>query len=385
MFIVVDEPAADSVVTASGFVTRGWLWLDAAHADIAAVEVLAGDSLVGETSRLCTRPDVAIHLGVPAGIPMGFHILTRATPARAVLPSFDIHLRARFRDGTHTHILANVQVKPAPANEDPLGALWARLSPNARGLEIGAHANAVPGVMPFYTDTVAAFDGIMGRADFLADASALPLVDNSLDYVCSSHVLEHLPDPLGALHEWHRVLQPGGLLYLVVPDKRLMFDAPRPLTSVAHLLGDFFHARTAADSAEHIDEFVFQTDWEKLHPEWPSEIHAQRRTAAARDYREALKAGKPIDIHFHTFTSDSLQTLLDVAGLTAGRAPKFKIIARAERFPRERGDGFGFLLQKLNSPERERERERDDNRAHTRTYSDPIVAAGLPSYPQTAA
>ena len=44
----------------------------------------------------------------------------------------------------------------------------------------------------------------------IAEAVALPLPDDTLDYLISSHVLEHLPDPISALHEWHRVLRPGG-------------------------------------------------------------------------------------------------------------------------------------------------------------------------------
>jgi SAM-dependent methyltransferase len=372
MFIAVDEPIAGAAVTASGFAVRGWLWLDAAHADLAAVEVFSCNTVVGETSRLYPRPDVAAHLGLPAEIGIGFHVTARAD-ALADQPSFAMEVRARFRDGTCTHVLARVQLTATPAEADPLRDLRSRLAANACGLEIGAHAQAVPGVTPFYTDAVAAFAGTAGRADFLADASALPLADDSLDYLCSSHVLEHLPDPLGALHEWHRVLRPGGWLYLVVPDKRLTFDAPRPLTSVRHLLADFLHARTATGSAEHIDEFVFQTNWEKLHPEWPVEERAQRQTAAARAYREALRAAKSIDIHFHTFTPESLQLTLVAARLLGGSSSAFEISSRAERFPPARGDGFGLLLRK-NSRERERERERETVDTFRLAHEDRAIA-----------
>ena len=39
----------------------------------------------------------------------------------------------------------------------------------------------------------------------------------SLDYVFSSHCLEHLEKPRKALKEWIRVLRPGGILYLYFP------------------------------------------------------------------------------------------------------------------------------------------------------------------------
>jgi ubiquinone/menaquinone biosynthesis C-methylase UbiE len=43
-----------------------------------------------------------------------------------------------------------------------------------------------------------------------ADAGRLPLADGSVDLVVSRGVLHHLPDVIGALVEWRRVLRPGG-------------------------------------------------------------------------------------------------------------------------------------------------------------------------------
>ena len=50
--------------------------------------------------------------------------------------------------------------------------------------------------------------------DVLGDLMAVPLRDGSFDLVMSISVLEHMPDPVGALVELARVLRPGGLLYL---------------------------------------------------------------------------------------------------------------------------------------------------------------------------
>lgn len=48
----------------------------------------------------------------------------------------------------------------------------------------------------------------------------LPLADESASLVYSSHFLEHVPRDLvpGLLRDWSRVLQPGGIVRLVVPD-----------------------------------------------------------------------------------------------------------------------------------------------------------------------
>jgi len=43
--------------------------------------------------------------------------------------------------------------------------------------------------------------------------------DGQFDYVYSSHFLEHLDEPVEALHEWYRILKPGGHLILYLPHK----------------------------------------------------------------------------------------------------------------------------------------------------------------------
>ena len=59
------------------------------------------------------------------------------------------------------------------------------------------------------------------RVDFRrADAERLPFDDASFDLVVERHVLWTLPDPLGALAEWGRVLRSGGRLVLIEGDWR---------------------------------------------------------------------------------------------------------------------------------------------------------------------
>lgn len=54
-------------------------------------------------------------------------------------------------------------------------------------------------------------------ADIVADIHTMPLEDNSIGGFFCIAVLEHVRNPFQAIKEIHRVLQPGGLLYLYVP------------------------------------------------------------------------------------------------------------------------------------------------------------------------
>jgi len=61
--------------------------------------------------------------------------------------------------------------------------------------------------------------------DVIAGIERLKLKSNSVSTIYSSHVFEHIPKAKaqGTLAEWHRVLKPGGRLYLCVPDLEILF------------------------------------------------------------------------------------------------------------------------------------------------------------------
>jgi len=51
----------------------------------------------------------------------------------------------------------------------------------------------------------------------------LPFDDNTFDFVISSDVIEHTPDPLAAVKELIRVLKPGGKICITVPNRTFWF------------------------------------------------------------------------------------------------------------------------------------------------------------------
>lgn len=75
--------------------------------------------------------------------------------------------------------------------------------------------------------------------DIVDDGARLEqFADSSLDFVVANHMLEHVEDPIAAVEHQLRVLRPGGILFLSLPDARYTFDAPRARTTVEHLLRD---------------------------------------------------------------------------------------------------------------------------------------------------
>lgn len=64
-----------------------------------------------------------------------------------------------------------------------------------------------------------------GDAQFMAGVA-----DDSVDFVHSSHCLEHLPDPLLALRHWLRITRPGGYVIVTVPDEDLYEQGQFPST-----------------------------------------------------------------------------------------------------------------------------------------------------------
>jgi len=74
----------------------------------------------------------------------------------------------------------------------------------------------------------------------ICEAAELQSVeDSAYECVLGSHCLEHVANPLRALGAWKRVLQPDGILLLVLPHKDGTFDRKRPTTSLAHMIEDY--------------------------------------------------------------------------------------------------------------------------------------------------
>ncbi len=96
------------------------------------------------------------------------------------------------------------------------------------------------------------------KPDVVADLNSDRLrgvPDASQDFVICSHVLEHLADPIGLLEDVHRVLRPGGVALIVLPDRRRTYDRFRAGTTLSHLVAEHDAGVTEVDD-EHVLDFL---------------------------------------------------------------------------------------------------------------------------------
>ncbi len=135
------------------------------------------------------------------------------------------------------------------------------------GIEIGGSAHNpfnIPGCRYVdYTDDMTTtfkqsereLAGAPLTVDVVADGDKLPFPNDSLDYVLTSHVIEHFWDPIAAINEWLRVLRPGGIIFMIVPHKERTFDSERARTPLRELLerhtGNLLMAPDADPHAHH--------------------------------------------------------------------------------------------------------------------------------------
>lgn len=117
-----------------------------------------------------------------------------------------------------------------------------------QGIELGAAAHNPFGLegsiniapcddSAIYEAAQIAMCGAYAEIDICAEAHSLPIEAGSQDYIISSHVVEHLPNPIASFLEWNRVLKLGGIVAMIVPVRGAHPpDAERPIVTVAELV-----------------------------------------------------------------------------------------------------------------------------------------------------
>lgn len=176
------------------------------------------------------------------------------------------------------------------------------------GVEIGALHSPLevpPGLEVRYVDRMPASqlrqqypelsESNLVEVDIVDDGETLVSVsDSSLDFVIANHMIEHCQNPIFTIENWLRVLKPGGVLYMAVPDKRYTFDCDRPVTSLEHLIQDYTEGAEWSMNS-HFEEWVHLVG--KI-PE--TDVAAHAKSLIDLNY----------SIHFHVWTQVEFLELL---------------------------------------------------------------------------
>jgi SAM-dependent methyltransferase len=120
------------------------------------------------------------------------------------------------------------------------------------------------------------------------------VADASVDFVIANHMIEHTEDPIGTLKNHLRVLRPGGVIYMAVPDRRFTFDRDRQVTPLSHLRRDHVEGSGWSRRA-HYEEWARFVDQVP-----PDEVESRADDLERRNY----------SIHFHVWTPGAFVELL---------------------------------------------------------------------------
>jgi SAM-dependent methyltransferase len=234
--------------------------------------------------------------------------------------------------------------------------LVALVDPDAEVLELGPGWSPVfRGPKVRYLDVLTT-EGLKARAvEHGAEESLCPeihyvnglnAIDRQFDVLFSSHNIEHQPDLVRHLSEAARVLRPGGVYMMLIPDKRYCFDHFLPETTIAEVLEAFMERRTR-HAARHVIEHIALTahnhpseHWAGVHGQSPFEGAAPRLKAALDKLQNA--GDSYIDVHAWKFTPSSFRRIFADLG-ALGLAP-FEVV-RVYETPAGRNE-FGVVLRK---------------------------------------
>lgn len=281
--------------------TRSWLRYHR-YRFITAVARRVGDDVIA--AHLSSRPDVAAVFD---------DLQAKAPQARVVDPSVAVCEHREWR----THFAGRLQ---------------------GHGVELGPLNRPLPvppGVRVSYVDRAdqatlqREFPKIahhIPRVDILDDAETLATVaPASFDFLVAAHVIEHMRNPIGALVNWARVVRDGGLIYLIVPDKRRTFDERRVRTTLEHLVLDYRQPSAERDVEHYLD--------------YATLVHHQQGDAAIAEAERLRDTG--FSIHFHVFLPEDVVRLVQWIG---GHAAPLSIVEGPALSPA--ADEFHILLRK---------------------------------------
>jgi len=83
------------------------------------------------------------------------------------------------------------------------------------------------------------------------------VIGRTFDLIIANHVAEHVKGFVAWLQMLRRLLNEGGLLFLVLPDKRYSFDRFRPDTPLSHLLYEYLSPESGGEALHSLETAMY--------------------------------------------------------------------------------------------------------------------------------
>jgi len=191
------------------------------------------------------------------------------------------------------------------------------IAPKAEGFDVHVidHLDA-PGLREKYAGHPVDLSQIE-EVDFVWRGEPLPdLVGGRAryDWIIASHVFEHLPDPVSFLAGCEQVLRPGGVVSLVIPDKRYCFDHFRPVTTTGAVLDAYVRRQARPSPGNVFDEASTAVrregdiGWMPGDTRTFSFVHPPEE--APTRWRRAVDTTEYMDVHLWQFVPESFRLLV---------------------------------------------------------------------------
>lgn len=179
-----------------------------------------------------------------------------------------------------------------------------------------------PNVSPTLYDRIEDVD-VVGSSTHIDELISARGELGTFDYIVSSHNFEHLPNPIRFLQGCAKVLKPGGMISMAIPDRRACFDYFRPVTTLSTWISAFLDDVSSPSRAQYFDMVtctgLFDTGDGKtisFHREVdPGKVSAKLRLdESLAEWKDRSRDGQYFDSHCSVFTPSSFELMIRDVG-----------------------------------------------------------------------
>lgn len=210
--------------------------------------------------------------------------------------------RTTFFQRGLTRSMRGIEIGPSYRPLCPKGQGW-----NVLVVDHAKKADLVAKYSAWNVDT-----SLIEDVDLVLDDAGLESIQpkQAYDYILASHVIEHLPNPIGFFRAAADLLKPSGRLRLAVPDKRFCFDLFKPVSSAGQLIQAYVENRHRHTFGQIVDALMMHVTCNG-EINFPSAGVADRfalphsPSEAYRLATQAAHSGEHFDVHGWVYTPSS--------------------------------------------------------------------------------